>query len=235
MTYPPAYERTTWHGKTVDHRSKYLLELVEKKLGFELYCHQGSYNTAVSQSAGTHDGGGAIDVSIRPLNSSTNRAEEIVKVLRQFGWAAWWRHPWQGDWGDHIHAVECGNRLLSDGARWQVEEYKAGRNGLASRSADDGPRIELVARAYPPLPTVTLSTIRNQAENGGQRVLRGVRRTQRALNAKLGLELVVDGRFGEKTRRAYALWELEIGGDGDGIPGLFSLTKLGEGRFKVRK
>jgi peptidoglycan hydrolase-like protein with peptidoglycan-binding domain len=46
---------------------------------------------------------------------------------------------------------------------------------------------------------------------------------------------VVDGRFGPKTKKAYAQFEKSVGGDGDGIPGLFSLTKLGEGRFRVRK
>lgn len=235
MSYPPPYERVSWRTKTVDARTRYLLTLVEKKLGFALYCYQGSYNTGVQQSGGTHDGGGAIDLSIRPLNSSTNRAEDIVRVLRQHGFAAWWRKPWQGDWSDHIHAVECGNRMLASNARWQVDEYRAGRSGLASRGADDGPRIALVARQYPPLPYVSLENIRKQALSGGPRVLRGVRRVQRALNARLGFELPVDGRFGPKTKRAYALFEKTIGGDGDGVPGKFSLTALGEGRFKVRK
>ena len=235
MSYPPPYERVSWRGKTVDARSKYLLELVEKKLGFGLYCYQGSYNPGVSQSGNTHDGGGAVDLSIRPLNGSINRAEDIVRVLRQHGWAAWWRHPWQGDWSDHIHAVEIGNERLSSTARNQIYAYQRGENGLASRGADDGPRITLVARAYPPLPYVSLENVRNQAIKGGPRVLRGVRRVQRSLNEKCGLALIVDGRFGPKTKRAYAEFERQIGGDGDGIPAKFSLTKLGEGRFKVRK
>lgn len=235
MSYPLPYERVTWRTKTVDARTRYLLGLVEQKLGFGLYCYQGSYNAGVEQSGGTHDGGGAVDLSIRPLNGSTNRAEDIVRVLRQHGFAAWWRKPSQGDWSDHIHAVECGNRMLSDSARWQVDEYRSGRNGLASRSADDGPRITLIARQYPPLPYVSLENIRKQALNGGPRVLRGVRRVQRALNAALGLELPVDGKFGPKTKKAYAEYERFIGGDGDGIPGKYSLTALGAGRFKVRK
>lgn len=235
MSYPPPYERTTWHGKVVDNRSKYILELVEDRLGFDLYCYQGSYNPGgIAQSAGTHDGGGAIDVSIRPLNGSTTKADLIVRTLRDFGWAAWHRTPDQGDWSDHIHAIEIGNKHLSSGARHQIDEYKAGRNGLASGGLDDGPRIILKARAYP-LPYVSLENVRKQAQTGGPRVVRGVRRVQRALNAKIGADLPVDGRFGPKTKRAYARWEERIGGDGDGIPGLFSLLQLGTDRFKVRK
>jgi hypothetical protein len=210
--------------------------LVEKKLGFELYCFQGSYNRGgVAQSGGTHDLGGAIDVSICPAGSNVNKADLIVKTLRQFGWAAWHRTPAQGDWGHHIHAVDSGDRDLSEGAARQVAEYRQGFDGLAGDGSDDGPRIALVARRYPPLPYVSLANVQAQAEKGGPRVLRGVRRIQRALLAHGDSDLVVDGRFGPKTKKAYAQFEKSVGGDGDGIPGLFSLTKLGEGRFRVRK
>lgn len=235
MSYPPPYERTTWHGKTVSHRSKYILEKVEKKLGFELYCFQGSYNPGtVKQSAGTHDQDGAVDVSICPNGSTTVRADLIVKTLREFGWAAWHRTPSQGDWGHHIHGVDSGSERLSSGAQTQVDKYRQGLNGLSGTGADDGPRIALVARPYPPLPYVSLANVEAQAKNGGARVLRGVRRIQRALNAR-GANLEIDGRFAAKTKKAYAAYEARVGGNGDGIPGLFSLTKLGEGRFRVRK
>lgn len=234
MSYPPPYEHTTWHGKTVSQRSKYILEQIEKKLGFDLYCFQGSFSTAVSQSGNTHAQSGAVDVSICPAGSSTAEADLIVKTFRQFGWAAWHRTPAQGDWGHHIHAVDSGDILLAAEAQRQVTEYRQGYDGLAGNGLDDGPRITLVARQYPPLPYVSLANVQAQAEKGGPRVLRGVRRVQHALNAH-GADLVVDGHFGHKTRIAYARFEDKIGGDGDGIPGLFSLTKLGEGRFKVRK
>jgi hypothetical protein len=236
MSYPPAHELTTYRGHTVDQRTKYLLGLVEKELGFGLYCYQGSPSTSVAASAGTHSKKGVVDVSTRPLNSSTPHAYLIVKTLRKYGFAAWHRTPSQGPWGEHIHAVDCGGDI-ADGARWQVEEYRAGRNGLASRGLDDGPKITLRARAYPPvsaLPYVSLANVRNQAIKGGTRRLRGVRRIQRALNAKYGADLVVDGLFGPKTKRVYGQWETHIGGDGDGLPAKFSLTKLGEGRFRVR-
>jgi hypothetical protein len=210
------------------------LEQIEKSLGFDLYCFQGSFSTAVTQSGGTHDQSGAVDVSMCPAGSTKNAADLIVKTFRQFGWAAWLRTPAQGDWGYHIHAVDSGDKELSAAARRQVDEYSQGYDGLAGDGRDDGPRITLVAREYPPLPYVSLANVQKQAETGGPRVLRGVRRVQRALNAH-GADLVVDGRFGASTKKAYAKFELQFGGNGDGIPGLFSLTKLGEGRFRVRK
>lgn len=84
------------------------------------------------------------------------------------------------------------------------------------------------------LPTISLANVRQQAENGGKRVNRGVRRVQRALRAE-GYAVTIDGRFGGKTKRAYAAFEKDHGFDGDGLPGLPSLRKLGAGRFKVRK
>lgn len=234
MSYPPPYTLTTWHGRTVDHRSLYLLRQIERALGFELDCLQGSYSTTVELSGGTHDRGGVVDVSIYDPQGR-NRADAIVTMFRKHGWAAWHRTPAQGPWGHHIHAVECGNERLSEAAAQQLVSYRNDDNGLAGTAPDDGPRIVLRPRVYPPLPTVSLENVRKQAQNGGKRITVGVRRVQRSLNARLDLELTIDGRFGPKTKAAYARWEKLIGGDGDGIPGQFSLAKLGEGRFKVRK
>lgn len=227
MSYPAAYDRVTFRGKTVDQRTKYLLELVEKALGYELTLLQGSYHPGVDQSGGTHDGGGVIDLA--PYDAANK-----VKVLRRHGFAAWHRLPNQGDWAEHIHAVDCGNAKLSPSAQKQIDEYRHGENGLATHAADDGPHINLRAWAYPPLPYVSLANVAQQARTGGQRKLIGVQRVQRALNAS-GADLTVDGHFGAATKRAYAKYEQALGGDGDGIPAIFSLTNLGAGRFKVRK
>lgn len=53
---------------------------------------------------------------------------------------------------------------------------------------------------------------------------------QRGLNAELGARLLVDGLFGPHTKAAYRQWQLKlglVGNDADGIPGPFSLGKLG--------
>lgn len=134
------YDKVTHGGKTVDRITKHALLEAEQMLGYELTIVQGSYNTGVSQSAGTHDGGGAIDLA-------GYDAHRKMRVLRQLGFAAWVRTPAQGPWNTHVHAVMIGNKKLSSGARSQVVAYLNGRNGLANNGPDDGPR-DWVNRRY---------------------------------------------------------------------------------------
>lgn len=131
---PRPYDLTTHDGKRVDYLTHLALLEVEARLGYSLTVTQGSYNAGgVKASAGTHDGGGVVDLA--PYD-----AAEKVLQLRKLGFAAWYRAELPGVWGPHIHAVLIGNRRLSAGARHQVDEYLAGRNGLANRMPDNGPR-----------------------------------------------------------------------------------------------
>ena len=126
------YERVTWRGKTLNRRTVAMLEEVERLLGHELYLFQGSYNSGgVSASAGTHDGGGAVDVWCYSLPP-----ERVVHVMRQVGFAAWYRTPIPGLWGAHVHAIAVGDREMSSGAAAQVNDYRNGRDGLASHRTD---------------------------------------------------------------------------------------------------
>lgn len=96
---------------------------------------QGCYNRGgVAASAGTHDGGGVLDLA------QTSGA--LVRLLREAGAAAWHRTPAQG-FPHHIHMVLVGCPHLSSGAAHQIAEYRAGRNGLAGRGGDDGPRVTI--------------------------------------------------------------------------------------------
>lgn len=125
------YELTTHDGKTVDRMTKQALEKAERRLGYPLTIVQGSYNQGrVSQSAGTHDGGGVVDLA--PWDW-----ERKVRVLREIGFAAWHRTPAQGPWGEHIHAVLIGNTKAAPSALRQVDAYRRGRNGLANNGLDD--------------------------------------------------------------------------------------------------
>lgn len=134
-----AYRRTTVRdGVTLNYRTLEMLTVVDRALSFSIVLTQGSYNTSVSQSGGTHDGGGALDVRAHNLTSS--QRESVVYQLRKAGFAAWLRTPAQGDWPYHIHAIAVGDRELSPAAADQVADYYAGRNGLASNAPDDGPR-----------------------------------------------------------------------------------------------
>lgn len=130
---PRPYDLTTYDGKRVDWLTRAALEDTAHRLGYDLTVYQGSYNAGgVSASAGTHDGGGAVDLA--PFD-----ADRKVLELRRHGFAAWYR-PKTSSWSPHIHAVLIGNRKLSPGARAQVAEYLAGYDGLAGNGRDTGPR-----------------------------------------------------------------------------------------------
>jgi hypothetical protein len=99
---------------------------------------QGSYNRAVEASFGTHDGGGAVDLSVMAPGTYDILTEEIdplILALRQAGFAAWLRdfntlYPGSPI---HIHAIAIGDRELSMPAREQLAGpfgYFWGYNGL---------------------------------------------------------------------------------------------------------
>src|SRR5690606_22668317 len=88
---------------------------------------QGSFSTGVAASAGTHDGGGVVDIA-----SGSNA---LVGALRAVGFAAWLRTPAEG-FSTHIHAVALGDPTVSAGAAAQIQAYLAGRNGLANNGPD---------------------------------------------------------------------------------------------------
>lgn len=138
---PKPYDLTTHDGKRVDWLTKSFLLAMEERLGYELTIVQGSYNAGgVSQSAGTHDGGGVVDLA--PFDAARK-----VRVARALGGAAWRRMPSQGDWSEHVHIVLVGNEKLSSSAASQVSAYLTGRNGLRNGAPDDGPR-EFVDRRW---------------------------------------------------------------------------------------
>lgn len=99
---------------------------------------QGSYSGGVSASAGTHDGGGAADLSVAGLTTAQQLA--LVTELRRRNGCAWLRSPAYG-WparlgGAHIHVIVRDEPELSAGARAQVAAYDKKLNGLASKKPD---------------------------------------------------------------------------------------------------
>jgi hypothetical protein len=127
-----------WRGKRLNKRMVAMITEAEKLAKMTFTISQGSYNKGgVAASAGTHDGGGAVDVSAASLNGAQRAA--VVLAMRKIGFAAWLRDPTQGNWPWHIHCEAIGDDDLSAGAAFQVAEYKRGRNGLANRGKDDGP------------------------------------------------------------------------------------------------
>lgn len=106
---------------------------------------QGSYNTAVAASIGTHSGGGAVDISVMRQGTYSILWDEIdplLRALRAAGFAAWLRE--YGELGPdspiHIHAIAIGDRELSSEAAAQLtgpSGYFRGNSGLTS--ADGAP------------------------------------------------------------------------------------------------
>ncbi|MER7893781.1 peptidoglycan-binding domain-containing protein [Micromonospora sp. NPDC094482] len=129
----------TLRGAQVNTRTRSMLFEAERLLGAQLTITQGSYSSSTPASAGTHDGGGALDLSVSGM-SSTYRTN-VVRQLRRVGFAAWLRTPSQGDWPYHIHAIALADTDQSIGAQHQAGDYYLGLNGLANRAADDGPAV----------------------------------------------------------------------------------------------
>lgn len=167
------YERVTHQGKALDRYTLYGIRAAEKALGFALTLTQGGYNKGgVKASAGTHDGGGVVDVDTDGLSRAGKTL--VVRALRVAGFAAWLRTPAQGDWGEHIHAVQLGNARRSAGAKRQAEAYRRGRNGLANNGKDDGPRVKIrilpyvQSRSFPNVAKAIAAT-KNALEHAGSK------------------------------------------------------------------
>lgn len=135
--------------KRVNTRTRLMLAAADQKLPWTVQVSQGSYCIfdkagCASASAGTHDGGGSIDVRVKDL--STTERWRTVQALRQVGFAAWLRTSGQcgGCWSAHIHAVAIADTDMwqRDGKytnRDQVADYFVGRNGLSGHGLDDTP------------------------------------------------------------------------------------------------
>ncbi|MFE6223041.1 peptidoglycan-binding protein [Streptomyces sp. NPDC057854] len=130
------YRRVTYGGKRVNQRTKVMLERAAADFGWAITLTQGSYNPGgVAASAGTHDGGGVVDISVSGLTPA--QRNELVQCLRRAGLVAWLRVPPAFDY--HIHAVAIGDREMSPAARSQIQQWREDRDGLARRGPDPAP------------------------------------------------------------------------------------------------
>jgi hypothetical protein len=149
---PDDYQRVTIGKQTINARTLWMLQLAQtlyQGRGDPLNVVQGSYTDAVAASFGTHVGGGAVDISVRVKDRpatvlDANEMAELVKALRQAGFAAWARLP--GDLSPattiHIHAIAIGDRELSEAARRQLDGpagYFRGLNGIPPENGGTQP------------------------------------------------------------------------------------------------
>jgi peptidoglycan hydrolase-like protein with peptidoglycan-binding domain len=138
----PGARIDTGGGIVINTRTKAMLAAADKILGRTLTLSQGSYNPGGDPtSAGTHDGGGVVDVSVTGMSAAYRTT--VAKALRTVGFAAWIRNPSQADWPWHIHAAAINDTDLSSEAQHQIGDYYLGLNGLADRGPDDGPKVTI--------------------------------------------------------------------------------------------
>ncbi|MGH8793133.1 MAG: peptidoglycan-binding protein [Stackebrandtia sp.] len=126
----------SYGGRRTNTRTVNMLASADAKISWGISLTQGSYTDDNAGSAGTHDGGGVIDIGVNSM-SATQRWQ-TVKALRTVGFAAWLRTPDQG-FAYHIHAVAVADPDMSGPAQRQVHDYYYGKNGLASHAADNTP------------------------------------------------------------------------------------------------
>jgi hypothetical protein len=137
------YTRVEVNGSTLNQRTLSMLAHAQELYGGELEITnhtitQGSYTKNVSASFGTHEGGGAVDLSVLRRGTYTvlwDDIEPLLHALRVAGFAAWLREYGElyQDSPIHIHAIAIGDRELSPAAMEQLSGpagYFRGYSGL---------------------------------------------------------------------------------------------------------
>ncbi|MBI5961427.1 MAG: hypothetical protein HY866_21990 [Chloroflexi bacterium] len=143
---PHDYTRVSVNGMELNARTLAMLDHAQVLysaqggiVDFRLALTQGSYTGGtLAASFGTHDGGGAIDLSVlnwQDWSVLTDEIEPMLHALRLAGFAAWLRDTGElyPDSAIHIHAVAVGDYELSPMAREQIDGsygYLRGSNGL---------------------------------------------------------------------------------------------------------
>lgn len=144
--------RETRGGVTLTSRMWAMLESSYRGAGLDpgsyLVVTQGSFrgDDAAAASGSTHDAAGAADLRTWNLPgwAREDLCEALVVELRRRNGCAWYRNENHGGMDPHIHVIlrddEGALSSLSSGARSQVSDYDAGRNGLSNKGPDYHPR-----------------------------------------------------------------------------------------------
>jgi peptidoglycan hydrolase-like protein with peptidoglycan-binding domain len=205
--------RVQWRGVTLDERTAAMMnEVARLTPSVSITPTQGSYSSGVGASAGTHNGGGAIDISVRGMDAV--RINALVRNMRRVGFAAWFRDARAGVWGAHVHGVAVDCRDLASVAERQVEALRDGRNGLADNGPDPHAWMHMPVTTWErykaslstfPLPdghsfgTPKSTSVHDGTANPTD--AKSVQRIQQRLRVK------ATGKFGPVTRTRVAAWQ----------------------------
>lgn len=136
-----ASDRTTYRSPAgvvaVDALTKQILTVANRLLALPQFggenenmtATQGSFRPYTSYSGPTHRGCGAVDLTAWNWR---NR----VTVLDLLGIVPFHRTRSQGNWPEHLHVVTNGLGCVDKYARGQIDEAKAGGDGLRGNKAD---------------------------------------------------------------------------------------------------
>ena len=130
--------RKTFSGVTLNTRTIAMLKAAGQILGCTVDVTKGSFKGPDAASAGTHAGGGAVDISVKRGGCGTPKA--MVAAMRTVGFAAWHRHTGSFVNNKHIHAVAISDLDMATEAafpgqfdmREQVVAWAQGRDGLSA-------------------------------------------------------------------------------------------------------
>lgn len=119
----------------VNRRTLVMLDEVERRCGIRPDIVQGSYRggNGAQASAGTHDGGGVLD--LRTWNLTVDERNKWLDTARKVGFVSWYRTTAQG-FDPHMHVIAKGDEEMDPSAARQVVAADNGRNGLASNGRD---------------------------------------------------------------------------------------------------
>lgn len=144
---PDDYSRVQIGYATLNRRTLWMLERAQQIYGGTIPITgagitQGSYNPGgVTASFGTHDGGGAVDLSVRniPYDYSVKWEDipRLIDALRLVGFAAFYRDEREG-LTPHIHAIAIGDAELSPAAARQLTGYYGYFRGYDGFPREDG-------------------------------------------------------------------------------------------------
>lgn len=138
VVMPQTDAPSQFQDQTVNERTRAMFLKAEEIAG-NMTISQG--RGGASTSAGTHLGGGAIDIRVVDAPSRTSAR---VDALRTVGFAAWFRN-WEGN--QHIHAIAVGDPWVAYEAHrslCQIHQFRFGGEGLScsdSTVGDDRPLV----------------------------------------------------------------------------------------------